>query len=50
MTTIIAVIFTAVATYAGSVIALYVGHRMSHVSFHPSAFDIVIMSPLANVL
>lgn len=31
MTTIIAVIFTVVTTYAAGIIALYVGHRMSHV-------------------
>ena len=50
MTTIIAVIFIVVVTYAGSVIALYVGHRMSHVPFHLDVFDIVFFAPLANVL
>ena len=46
MTTIIAVIFTVVATYAGSVIALYVGHRMSHAPFHLDVFDIVFLCRL----
>ena len=50
MTTIIAVIFTVVATYAAGIIALYVGHRMSHVPFHLDVFDIVFFAPLANVL
>lgn len=31
MSTVIAVIFTVIATYAAGIIALYVGHRMSHV-------------------
>lgn len=50
MTTIIAVIFTVIATYAAGVIALYIGHRMSHVPFHLDVFDIVFFAPLANVL
>ena len=50
MTTIIAVIFTIVVTYAAGIIALYVGHRMSHVPFHLDVFDIVFFAPLANVL
>lgn len=50
MTTIIAVIFTVVATYAAGVIALYIGHRMSHIPFHLDVFDIVFFVPLANVL
>ena len=50
MTTVIAVIFTVVATYAAGIIALYVGHRMSHVPFHLDVFDIVFFAPLANVL
>lgn len=41
MTTIIAVIFTVVATYAAGIIALYVGHRMSYVPFHLDVFDII---------
>ena len=50
MTTITAVILTVIATYASGVIALYVGHRMSHVPFHLDVFDIVFFAPLANVL
>lgn len=50
MTTIIAVIFTIVATYAAGIIALYVSHRMSHVPFHLDVFDIVFFAPLANIL
>ena len=50
MTTIIAIIFTVVATYAAGIIALYVGHRMSHVPFHLDVFDIVFFAPLANIL
>lgn len=50
MTTIIAVIFTVVATYAAGIIALYVGHRMSHIPFHLDVFDVVFFAPLANVL
>ena len=50
MTTIIAVIFTTIAMYAAGIIALYVGHRMSHVPFHLDVFDIVFFAPLANVL
>ena len=50
MTTIITVIFTVIAMYAAGIIALYVGHRMSHVPFHLDVFDIVFFAPLANVL
>ena len=50
MTTIIAVIFTVIATYAAGVIALYVGHKTSHVPFHLDVFDVVFFAPLANVL
>ena len=50
MTTIIAVIFTVIATYAAGVIALYIGHRMSHIPFHLDVFDVVFFAPLANVL
>lgn len=50
MTTIIAVIFTVVTTYAAGVIALYIGHRMSHIPFHLDVFDVVFFAPLANVL
>lgn len=46
MTTIIVVIFTVVATYAAGIIALYVGHRMSHVPFHLDVFDIVFLRRL----
>lgn len=41
MTTIIAVIFTVVATYAAGIIAFYVSHRMSHVPFHLDVFGII---------
>lgn len=50
MTTIIAVIFTVVTTYAAGVIALYIGHRMSHIPFHLDVFDVVFFASLANVL
>ena len=50
MTTIIAVIFTVIATYAAGVIPLYIGHRMSHIPFHLDVFDVVFFAPLANVL
>ena len=46
MTTVIAVIFIIVATYAAGVIALYVGHRMSHVPFHLDVFDIIFLRRL----
>ena len=46
MTTIIAVIFTVVATYAAGVIALYIGHRMSHIPFHLDVFDVVFLRRL----
>lgn len=46
MTTIIAVIFTVVATYAAGIIALYVSHRMSHVPFHLGVFDVVFLRRL----
>ena len=46
MTTIIAVIFTVVTTYAAGIIALYVGHRMSHVPFHLGVFDVVFLRRL----
>lgn len=46
MTTIIAVIFTIVATYAAGIIAFYVSHRMSHVPFHLDVFDIIFLRRL----
>lgn len=48
MTTITTIIITTIALYIAGFLALYVGHRMDHVPFHPSMLD-VIMSPLANV-
>lgn len=50
MTTITTIILTVIAMYAAGIIALYIGHRMDHAPFHPSAFDIVILAPLANIL
>lgn len=48
MTTITTIILTTITLYVAGILALYVGHRMDHVPFHPSVLD-VIMSPLANV-
>ena len=50
MSTVIAVIFTIIATYAAGIIAFYVSHRMSHVPFHLDVFDNVFFASLANIL
>ena len=42
MTTITTIILTIIAMYAAGITALYVGHRMDHVPFHPSVLDIKI--------
>lgn len=48
MTTITTIILTTIALYVAGILALYIGHRMDHVPFHPSVLDVII-SPLANV-
>ena len=48
MTTLTIIISVTIALYVGGFFALYIGHRMDHVPFHPSILDL-FMLPLVNV-